>query len=439
MHRVNSQRGQALLLVMIAMVPICLALGLVVDVGMAYYTKTSARAAAQMAALAAVQRAMDLVYQGATYSCGASNLGCELSPTACTSNPPLNLQSACSYAQANGFSLGNVWVDANTTPPPVSGAPSVQYWVRVQILQPNALTFGIFSGLQQLNVAASAVAAAANMLSPNCVVALDHSANNALSLNGNVTLQTVSCGIAVDSNSNSALSVTGNITMSAPSIAVTGRCSGCNGSNVHVSPAPTTGVQPAPDPLEGVPAPQVPSGCDHTNLSFGGNTNTTLQPGTYCGGISVSGNASVTFNPGTYYLVGGGLTASGNTTLIGSSVTFYNTFNSSYAFRPVSLTGNVTLQVSAPSSGSLKDMLFFEDRHAPSGNANTITGNASMDIKGAIYFPRNALTIDGNASNQQLIMVADTIGTSGNATNLTIDPNAGATPITPQISAALIQ
>src|SRR5579883_969407 len=127
MHRVNSQRGQALLLVMIAMVPICLALGLVVDVGMAYYTKTSARAAAQMAALAAVQRAMDLVYQGATYSCGASNLGCELSPTACTSNPPLNLQSACSYAQANGFSLGNVWVDANTTPPPVSGAPTVQY------------------------------------------------------------------------------------------------------------------------------------------------------------------------------------------------------------------------------------------------------------------------------------------------------------------------
>lgn len=441
--RVN-QRGQVLLLVMITMVPICLVLGLVADVGMAYYTKTSARAAAQTAALAAVQRVIDgISANGWTYTCSSPGQGpdCESSLTKCPAiNASSNLQSACAYASQNGFSGSDVLIASGTSNPPVSGVSAVNYWVQVQIVQQNPLTFGMFSGMQSLTIATSSVAAAANMMPQNCVVGLNQSSSAVgLNLNGNVTLATVGCGVAVDSsNSTSALSATGNITLTAPSIDVVGGCSGCSSiENVR------TDVPYFADPLEGVPAPQVPNGCGSvqstSQATFNHTPNAPLQPGIYYGGILVRGNASVTFSAGTYCLVGGGLTASGNTTLTGSSVAFYNTFDNTHSFAPISVTGNVTLDLSAPSSGSLEDMLFFEDRNAPSGNTNTITGNSSMTITGALYFPNNQLAIDGNAASQQLMMVANTITTSGNATDLSIDPQAGATTITPQISAALIQ
>ncbi|HEX7359274.1 MAG TPA: pilus assembly protein TadG-related protein, partial [Bryobacteraceae bacterium] len=333
MHRSNTQSGQALLLVMIAMVPICLVLGLVVDVGMAYFTKTSARAAAQSAALAAVQAAIDGISENGwtSYQCGQGP-ACQSSPATCATSLASNLQSACVYAEANGFAGSNILVDAgNGIPPGVDGVKGANYWVRVQITQQSPLTFGIFSGLQKLNVTASAVAAAANMMPLDCLVALNGSADDALSMAGNAVSRISGCGVGVDSNSSSALYVNGNTTLQAPWIRVVGTCGG-NGCGA-VSPAPTTGVPPFPDPLEGVPEPQVPDGCPEsinydTNLQS--SPSSPLQPGIYYNGITIGANASVTFSPGTYCLVGGGLQVSGNASLSGSGVTFYNTFNSTY-------------------------------------------------------------------------------------------------------------
>jgi Flp pilus assembly protein TadG len=238
MHRLNTQSGQALLLVMIAMVPICLVLGLVVDVGMAYFTKTSARAAAQSAALAAVQAAIDGISENGwtSYQCGQGP-ACQSSPASCTTSLASNLQSACAYAEANGFAGGNILVDAgNGTPPGVDGVTGANYWVRVQITQQSPLTFGIFSGLQKLNVTASAVAAAANMMPLDCLVALNRSADDALSMAGNAVSRISGCGVGVDSNSSSALYVNGNTTLQAPWIRVVGTCGG-NGCGA-VSPLP---------------------------------------------------------------------------------------------------------------------------------------------------------------------------------------------------------
>lgn len=436
MRRTRQERGQAMLFIMLAMIPMCMIVGLVVDVGMAYSTKTSARTAAEMGALAAVQSAIDSIYSGGSYSCGS--LGCQSADVCPTSG---NLKAVCLYATTNGFTNAasgaqTVQVSAGTGTPPVPNVTSANYWVKVQIAQRNGLTFGAMSGLQWVNPTATAVAAAVNVIPENCVVALDRSAASALNLTGNVNLTTTDCGVAVNSSSSSALTATGSTILSASSISVVG---GTSTGGTTVSPTPITGVAPFPDPLEGIPAPTVPSVCNNTfphNPAI--NSTLTLSPGTYCGGLNIGANANVTFNPGTYYMVGGGISVSGSAALTGSGVTFYNTFNATYAFQPINMVGTGATTLSAPTSGSLQGILFFEDRNAPTGNTSTIKGNSNASLAGAVYIPKNTLTFSGDATSQQLMLVADQVSMNGNVT-LSINPESTPTPLTPQIVASLIQ
>ncbi len=154
-------------------------------------------------------------------------------------------------------------------------------------------------------------------------------------------------------------------------------------------------------------------------VSITGNTTVTLQPGLYVGGISLgNSNANVTFSPGTYILAGGGLSVSGNSTLSGTGVTFYNTSSSSYAYAPINLSGNETANFSAPTSGSLKGILFFQDRSVAysSSNGSTIEGNSSSTFDGAVYFPTTNLTYLGNSSlSGYTFLIADKITITGNS------------------------
>jgi Flp pilus assembly protein TadG len=152
-------------------------------------------------------------------------------------------------------------------------------------------------------------------------------------------------------------------------------------------------------------------------LTLSGNNTVTLSPGTYYGGISISGNATVTFNPGTYILAGGGLSVTGNSTLTGTGVTFYNSYSKNYAYQPINLAGNETANLSAPTSGSLAGMLFFQDRSIPSGSGtSTIVGNSSSTFDGAIYFPTTSVSYVGNSSGSgYTFLIADTISMNGNA------------------------
>ncbi len=151
----------------------------------------------------------------------------------------------------------------------------------------------------------------------------------------------------------------------------------------------------------------------------------------------MTGNINLTFNPGTYILLGGGLNATGNVSLTGSNLTFYDTFDASHTYAPISLTGNLPINLSATTSGSLAGMLFFQDRNAPSGT-QSITGNANENLTGALYFPRSQLNYTGNSSAaiQNIAIVADTVSLTGNA-SLQSNPNqAGAAQ---QVKVALVQ
>ncbi len=190
--------------------------------------------------------------------------------------------------------------------------------------------------------------------------------------------------------------------------------------NVTLTPKPKTGVIAASDPLAYVQAPSVGS-CAHTNFSLNGNTGSAASPyqlyaGPYCGGITVHGNAWLHFNAGTYVLAGGGRNISANTTMTGTDIAFYNTTGTG-GYGAITLNGNTQANFSAPTSGPLAGILFFQDRSIPTtGAASTISGNSSSTFDGALYFPTTTVTFDGNSSsNGYSIVVADKLVVTGNA------------------------
>jgi hypothetical protein len=155
-----------------------------------------------------------------------------------------------------------------------------------------------------------------------------------------------------------------------------------------------------------------------------GNNTVTLQPGVYEGGISITGNANVTFAAGTYILAGGGLSVTGNSTIQGTGVTLYDTSSSKYSYGPINLTGNETADLSAPTSGALEGILFFQDRSVPTGSAgSSVVGNSSSIFNGVVYFPTTSLTYTGNSGGSgYTFLIADSITVTGNS-SMTIGNN----------------
>src|SRR5215471_10390680 len=98
-NRGSLERGQALLLFTIVITVILSFLALVVDVGWAYYVGKKAQTAADAAALAAVTQAARQIGADGAVQCGGG-IACQ-SSGGCPSTA--NLQVACQYAGANGF------------------------------------------------------------------------------------------------------------------------------------------------------------------------------------------------------------------------------------------------------------------------------------------------------------------------------------------------
>jgi hypothetical protein len=163
-----------------------------------------------------------------------------------------------------------------------------------------------------------------------------------------------------------------------------------------ITPTPTTGTTAVADPLANLPAPAF-SGCNYSSINVSGGNNT-LNPGVYCGGISITGQANVTFNPGTYILNGGGFSStSNNTVLSGTGVTFYNT-SAGYTFAPISITGGTSLNLTAPTEGDYQGILFFQDHTINTGGSSSITGGTNSNLSGTIYMPTGDLSFSGNST-----------------------------------------
>ncbi len=320
-------------------------------------------------------------------------------------------------AASNGYSDGqsNVTVAINNPPSTGPNAGNAQY-VEATVSKPEPTYFLNVIGIHTMTVSVRAVAYEGN--GPNCIYVTNPSASAAMSNSGNVTVKS-GCGVLVDSSSSSGLTANGSVSITAPTIGVVGNYTTSGGASF--TPTPKTGVIAATDPLAYVQAPTVGS-CAHTNFRLNGTTGSAGSPyqlyaGTYCGGIGVTGNSWLNFNPGTYVLAGGGMSINANSIMTGAGITFYNTTGTG-GYGPITLNGNSQSNFSAPTSGPLAGILFFQDRSIPSSAAgSTISGNSTSTFDGALYFPTTQVTFNGNSSaGGYSIVVADRLLLSGNST-----------------------
>jgi hypothetical protein len=84
---------------------------------------------------------------------------------------------------------------------------------------------------------------------------------------------------------------------------------------------------------------------------------------------------------------------------------------------------NVLVNLSAPTSGPLKGILFFQDRSISGTRQNVFGGGASGRLEGAIYFRTQEVMWSNQQSDSvaYTIIVSDTLGVSINVTKVRND------------------
>jgi hypothetical protein len=468
----RSRRGQAALFMTMTLTLSFGLIGLVVDLGWAYWRQEACLEAAQSAAMGGIMFALAPVNAPSSWppaTCNSSSaIICQATATACPTNltygtQTTDVKAACVYAQANGFMATGkqtVTIAANTGNPPTAGGVSTAYYITARVTEQVPLTFlAVIAGRTSSVVAAVATAGVISTPAGDCVYVLDPSGAAALNASNGVSVQS-ECGFWINSsNTTNALSVTGGSTLAAldsSTVNVVGITSTSNGGNV--TPTPTRS-SPALDPFLTRDVPLQRSvtsnhpyacsygstgGCAHTSTgtyvcdhgvaggagttyNTGGST-VTLNPGVWCGGITIGNVSTVTFNPGVYILDGGGLSigqGGGVSSATGTGVTFYSTgtnTGSTSTYRGITITNGVTtVQLSAPTSGSMAGLVYYQDPSlttlpVSSNTTSIFAGGVSPMLAGSIYLPNTAINFSNGTSSSTAsvgMVVYDAVFTGG--------------------------
>jgi Flp pilus assembly protein TadG len=416
LHRYNSPRqlihdenGGALIVFGVSLAALMGVATLAIDAGHAYVMHNRLQSTADAAALAAATAFPD--------EAEAKSLAQEYSEK----NMPLLAHGDVLIDQ--DVVVGN-W-DRNTRTFTPGGSPmnAVRAITRRTAENQNAvrLFFAGTFGVQQMDVVASSIAGWGSP--PNCLLALEPTAGQSIDV-GNGTINGNNCGIRVNSNHPQAVDGNANGGINVDEICITGGYT----SAPHYSTEPDTGCPRMRDPLSDLQPPTF-SGCDYTNKKVAGHDET-LLPGVYCGGLELIGNVQATLEPGIYIMEDGPLKTSGTASLAGVGIGFYLTGTDAV----VQIEGTGTVSLSAPETGPMAGVLFFEDRDNTLHNVHRIRGEGSGRYEGAIYLSRGDVELLGNGALSSLspvtYFVAQTFRLTGNGIlNLAMNPSATNLPI----------
>lgn len=271
---------------------------------------------------------------------------------------------------------------------PFAGDPSA---VRVALSTVRALPFTSLFLPEGVTINVEATAAVAQQ-GDYCALALEDQSVVGMIMSGNTTVD-FRCGMATNSRAANAVDASGSATVYATPIQAVG---GLAPSTAYKMP--TTLIPyaiPQRDPLSGLPNP---SGFGTPqNGTVNSNQTRTLNPGTY-NGMNIRGTANL--NPGVYIIDGGEFRVNAQATVRGENVTIILTSQTAAtnpgSIATVTINGGATMDLTAPTAGTYKGILFYQDRRAASaGQTNKINGNASSRYQGAIYFPGTTVEFTG--------------------------------------------
>lgn len=231
-----------------------------------------------------------------------------------------------------------------------------------------------------------ASAARKTLGSPVCILGLDPAEEATMDFNGQASLEATNCATQANSSHGAGLHQVGHPSMKATEIGVTGGYTG-----TAYSTPPITGTSPIPDPFATLPLP-IPAACSPLSGSMIQNTTTALDPGTYCGGLSIKAGSVVTLNPGIYIFQDGPLKIDSGATVSGDDVmlAFLGPTSTLY------ILGGGALHVTSPTAGTYANIQFFGDRviHPGPGNSGplllylTVIGDSQLSYDGVMYTPQ---------------------------------------------------
>lgn len=372
-------RGNVAIMMGLLMVPMVGAMGLGFEVSNWYMTKRFMQNAADAAAIAAASNA-------------SSNYDVE----------------GKAVAALYGFVDGqkNVTVTAsNTATCPAGG--NTCYSVTITSLDPLSLSQVVgfngdttVNGAKQTTLSSTAIATRATVQWPLCLLALN-TTGNAIRTNGAPKTDFTGCSVMSDSAADCNGS---NLNADAGMAAGTnGGCGIKEYSNVPVVtdpysslaahiPANTCSSYPQKPGKKGTPLPA-------SNLWTGGKS---LGSGStqVCGDLQLTGDVTVQTNDlsgAVLVIQNGQLDLNGHTlsTSNGSALTiiFSGSDTGSYTHAP---TGNGTLDVQAPTSGTWSGVALYQDPSLHNGVDVSYAGNnPTWDLTGLVYMPHSSMTFSG--------------------------------------------
>ena len=317
---------------------------------------------------------------------------------------------ASSDATTNGWNSAQGTITVNT--PPTSGTHQNANSAEVILTETEPRFFSLIYANSKVNVSVRAVAAYRSS-GVACMLALDKKVQNALDFSGSNSTKLAGCNAMSDSLNNQSFGVNGSSTVSVPCAIAAGGVDVSSTLSLTLCKSPISNAQPAPDPYASLAAPAIPASC--TNAPGNGD----LSPGKYCGGLSIKDTR--TLDPGVYVISGGTFDLNANANITGTGVMFYLTNGATLKFN-----GNAQMNLSAPTTGTYAGMLFFSDR-SQANASQSFNGTDSSVLTGALYFPTQAVTVNGNytGTNGCMQLVADTISYSGSSTLSATCPGTG--------------
>ncbi len=273
------------------------------------------------------------------------------------------------------------------------GLPNVETVVRDAPLEVDVLAtstfesaFGETFGFGALKVQARAIARVVGK--PNiCVLALEDMDTFAVWMLTGSRITGSGCAVFSNSTSPSGLAVRSNSVLMAETV-----CSG-GGADItgQVSPPPLTDCPQFSDPLAGRTEPFV-GPCDYNGKTV--DADATLDPGVYCGGLTIRGSSRVRLMPGTYIMANGPLALMKSASLEGDGVSFFLSGEAAV----LNTESNTSISLQASKSGELAGLLFFASRSQSQAVQHRILSKNAQTLVGTIYLPNNTLLIDGASS-----------------------------------------
>jgi len=249
-----------------------------------------------------------------------------------------------------------------------------------------------------------------------CLLSRNLHQQNAIYFQGNSAFVASGCTVQANSDHASAMRTWGSANAEAESFCAVG---GWTGSDFE--PTPESGCTAKNDPYASLVLPTV-GACNFNNKQVK-NTTATLNPGVYCGGVSVKTHGVANLNPGLYIIQDGDLKVDSQSTLNAPvGVVFYLTGNLSN----VDIGSGGTVTLNAPKTGkgvgdaaNYEGFAFMQSRTTGIGNVNYISSGGDVNINGAFYAPNQNLTVwangDMNGASSYFPIIVDTLEMSGNA------------------------